>query len=100
MSKPIYMFDGWRLDTGRRTLTNPCGDYVKLTQTEHNIMEIFCSRPQQKIDRYEFATLDAGEQAICVYMTRLRKKLGDKERALVKSVRLKGYYFAAPVSIE
>jgi len=37
MPKSVYVFDGWRLDTGRRQLLSPSGVEVRLTSPHFSV---------------------------------------------------------------
>jgi DNA-binding response OmpR family regulator len=106
--KPIYHFDGWRLDVGRRRLYQPNGDEILLTSTSFDLLTLFCSRPQTVITRDEITNAVTPHRhrvslsrAVDVMVSRLRSRLnlvlGSED--LIVNVRHGGYYFTPPVYV-
>lgn len=105
---PVYIFDGWRLDTGRRTLTRPDGTRVSLTTREFDMMVAFCKSPQTTMPRASLM-IDSNDEAqviakrtVDVMIIRLRQKIETncKMPEIIRTIRHLGYYFAPPVTIE
>jgi two-component system, OmpR family, response regulator len=100
-----YAFDGWRLDSVRRTLRNPEGVLVELTSGEFDLLLVFAERPQQVLTRDQLLDLTRGKDAVVfdrsidVQVSRLRRKMeGDPQLpVLIKTVRSGGYVFCANV---
>jgi two-component system OmpR family response regulator len=95
-------FDGWRLDTLKRELTDPRGVVVDLSTGEYELLLAFLEAPQRVLTR-EFLldaarnrSIDAFDRSIDVQVSRLRRKLDGVEE-LIKTVRGAGYLFAADV---
>ena len=101
MSKLVYLFDDWRLDTGRRTLTNPQGEFVRLTPTEFDVLTILCQRPQEAVPRLALLQdRHVTDKAADVCMCRIKKKMGADAPTLIKTIRHKGFFLTAPVTAE
>jgi len=98
-----YRFSGWTLDAATRNLTAPDGVVVPLSGTEFRLLRIFLDHPNRVLTRDQLIDLmlsrDAApfDRAIDVQVSRLRHRLGEdaKEPAIIKTVRGKGYVFAA-----
>ena len=99
-----FEFDGWRLDAGRRSLTNPEGENCELTTAEFNLLLLLLERPGRVLSRDELMDLLKGhdwtplDRSIDGLVARLRKKIERGEvPQLLKTVRGVGYVFAAQV---
>jgi two-component system OmpR family response regulator len=100
------LFEGWRLDLGRRQLFDPEGQPRALTSAEFNIMAIFCRNPRKVLSRDDLLEMLHGRRAavfdrsIDVQISRLRHKLeaGVKDPRFIKTVRHGGYYFTPHVT--
>ncbi|HWK41550.1 MAG TPA: response regulator transcription factor [Croceibacterium sp.] len=99
-----YRFAGWRLDVERRTLRDPAGGAVPLSDGEFALLRSFVERPQRVLTRdqlLEYARgpdSDAFDRAIDTQVSRLRRKLRNRSRDdLIRTVRSEGYMFAAKV---
>lgn len=105
--RPVFHFDGWIFDTGRRVLFRPGGQEVSITSSDYEILEVFCLNPQQTVSRFsEFPMLDGrtfkiNNRALDVRINRLRAKIETDPRmpAIIKTVRHGGYFFACPVTV-
>ena len=98
-----FAFDGWRLDTLKRELTNPQGVVVDLSTGEYDLLLAFLEAPQRVLSR-DFLldaarnrTAEAFDRTIDVQVSRLRRKIGGPAD-LIKTVRGAGYMFTADVS--
>ena len=99
-----FEFDRWRLDAGRRSLTNPDGQNCELTTAEFNLLLLLLERPGRVLSRDELMDLLKGhdwtplDRSIDGLVARLRKKIERGEvPQFVKTVRGVGYVFAAQV---
>ena len=99
-----FAFDGWRLDAGRRSLTNPEAENCELTTAEFNLLLLLLERPGRVLSRDEIMDLLKGhdwsplDRSIDGLVARLRKKIERGEvPQFVKTVRGVGYVFAAQV---
>ncbi|WP_457588812.1 response regulator [Ensifer canadensis] len=98
-------FDGWTIDPLRRQLHDPSNARIALTTTEFDLLLAFCRNPRRVVTREELLSLThsglAGpiERSIDVHISRLRQKIETdaREPMLLKTVRLGGYIFTAPV---
>ncbi|GAA0602190.1 response regulator [Caenispirillum bisanense] len=103
--RATYDFDGWRLDTGRRLLTDPEGVNVPLTTGEFNLLATLAAQPQRVFTRDRL--LDAvsnrewspADRSIDVLIGRLRKKIehDPAQPRLLVTVRNVGYVFTPDV---
>ncbi len=101
----VYVFAGWRLDTGGRTLTDPEGRTVELTSGEFDLLLAFVERPQRVLSRDQLLDLTRGreslpfDRSIDVQVSRLRRKIEpDAVRPdYIKTVRSGGYMFTPTV---
>ena len=99
----VMAFAGWRLDRRRRELFDPEGAAIELSGAEHDLLVTFLENPQRVIGRERLLELsrarlaDASDRSIDVLVSRLRRKLGKDEAALIRTVRGVGYLFSADV---
>jgi DNA-binding response OmpR family regulator len=102
---PAVRFGGWRFDLAKRTLMSPRGKAVHLTAAEFQLLQAFVANANQVIGRDRLLELIAGRQwepydrTVDQHISRLRRKLekNPKRPELIKSVRGRGYLFAAQV---
>jgi two-component system OmpR family response regulator len=102
MSHPVYRFDGWVYDVGRRSLTDPRGAHVALTSREDSLIHVLCENPQRELSReFLIAQLHGGkdaygDRAVDVHITRLRAKIevNPKVPQMIKTIRRLGYWFS------
>ncbi|WP_088705403.1 response regulator [Rhizobium sp. R693] len=100
------VFDGWRLDLGRRRLTAPSGGDVPLTTGEFDMLLVFVRNAgrvlsrETLMDQTRNRNLEAFDRAIDAQIVRLRKKIevDPKAPALIQSVRGVGYVFTGRLS--
>jgi two-component system, OmpR family, response regulator len=104
----VYRFDGYRMDTVKRQVTDAQGAEIELTGTEFDLLRIFLERPGRVLSRETLldllhgrASVDPFDRTIDVSMSRLRRRFGDGGVfRLFKTVRNGGYQFAAHVERE
>jgi len=104
--KPVYEFDGWTFDMGRRELKDPESELCELTTAEFNLLNILVERPGRVLSRDELMDFLKGhdwtplDRSIDGLVARLRKKIerGNERPQLVKTVRGVGYAFAGQVT--
>ncbi len=97
----VFIFEGWRLDTAKRELTDPSGDDVPLTKGEFDLLSVFLSNPNRLLDRDTLMSRVHGrewtpfDRGIDVQIGRLRRKLGGNidQREFIRTVRGAGYMF-------
>lgn len=100
----VVAFDGWRLDRRRRELLDPSGADVDLSGAEHDLLVTFLENPQRVIGRERLLELsrsrlsDSSDRSIDVLVSRLRRKLGQEDAELIRTVRGVGYIFTATVT--
>jgi two-component system, OmpR family, response regulator len=100
-----FSFAGWRLDTTRRTLTDPGGREVQLSGAEYRLLAVLLAAGNRVLSRTQLAELLRGREAdpfdrsIDVRVSRLRQILGDDARApqIIKTVYGEGYVIGVPV---
>ena len=103
-----YRFAGWTLSTRDRELVNPDGARVITTSAEFDLLVALCQNPGVVLSREQLLELTHGgtagpiERTVDVHISRIRQKMepNPREPALVKTVRLGGYVFAAHVEVE
>lgn len=105
-SGATYAFDGWLLDPERRSLADPRGAPVDLSDGEYALLLAFLERPQRVLSRdqlLEFArgpNSEAYDRAIDTQVSRLRRKLRTRAGGeLVRTVRNEGYMFLPKVTL-
>ena len=107
-ARPVYTFDGWRLDTSSMDLFDPKGESVQLTSGEFKLLEAMVTRAGRVLQRDQLLDLvttndaPAFDRSIDVRVRRLRKKLGDATETpkLIKTIRNGGYVFVPKVTRE
>jgi two-component system, OmpR family, response regulator len=99
-----YRFSGWLLDSASRTLTDPAGADVPLTNGEYALLKAFLDAPQRVLSREQLLQLtrvhdDIFDRSIDVQVLRLRRKLDADRRAprMIRTERSVGYVFVAEV---
>jgi two-component system OmpR family response regulator len=96
-------FDGYQLDTVTRQLVRPDGTTVELSGTSYELLSLMANSSGHVVTRERISEVTRGcgslslERFIDVQISRLRSSLGDNARALIKTVRGKGYVMAASV---
>lgn len=102
--REILLFDGWTLDVDGRRLTDRSKSEVPLSSGEFALLTEFARRPQRVLSRERLMdwtrgdASDAFDRAIDVQLSRLRKKLSEREgNGLIKTIRGDGYLFSAEV---
>ncbi|HEX7873243.1 MAG TPA: response regulator [Sphingobium sp.] len=98
-------FAGWRIDLAARTLRDPAGTSVQLSDGEFRLLRAFVEHPGRVLTRDQllhFARGDDANQydrAIDVQLSRLRRKMGaDDGGEIIRTVRNEGYIFVPAVS--
>ncbi|MEM9385336.1 MAG: response regulator [Pseudomonadota bacterium] len=100
-----YRFADWSIDLDERTLIDPQGAVVVLSQGEFDLLSAFVRHPRRVLSRDQLLDWTRADhaapvdRAIDVQLSRLRRKLGDKPRdpQLIKTVRGGGYLLAVDV---
>ncbi|WP_428542388.1 response regulator [Rhodopila sp.] len=103
----VLVFEGWRLDVGRRQLFSPDGKSRPLTSGEFNILLVFCQHTRKVLSRDDLLELVHGraaavfDRSIDVQISRLRRKIETnlKDPAFIKTVRYGGYMFTPVVTL-
>jgi two-component system, OmpR family, response regulator len=101
----VLVFEGWRLDIGKRELHTPDGVLLPLTAGEFDLLAAFARHPQRVLNRDQLLDLTRGraagayDRAIDVQLSRLRRKMEADPEAptLIRTVRGGGYIFAPKV---
>jgi len=99
-----FRFAGWRMNVNVRTLNNPGGELVLLSDGEFRLLHAFVEHPRRVLTRDQLLDFARGEEsdhydrAIDVQVSRLRRKLGSQGgQDLIRTVRNEGYMFAPVV---
>lgn len=97
-------FAGWRLDIQERQLHDPAGQPLRLTTGEFALMRVFAMHPRRLLSRDRLQDLargpdtDSYDRAIDLAVSRLRRKLGERNpEPLIETVRGGGYRFLPKV---
>jgi two-component system OmpR family response regulator len=106
VSREIYRFGQWTLDTARRELELDNDILVPLSAGEYSLLLAFVKHAQRVLTRDQLLDLGKGRSAgpsdrsIDLQVSRLRRKIGDDARnpQVIKTVRGGGYIFTLPVS--
>jgi two-component system OmpR family response regulator len=100
-----YVFAGWHLDVDRRDLRDPGGIRIALSAGEFALLQVLVERPQRVLSRdqlLEFVrggTADVFDRAIDSQISRLRRKLNDRQAVeLIRTVRNEGYMLVPAVA--
>lgn len=98
-------FAGWRLDAEARSLRDPTGRPLPLSEGEHEFLAAFVARPKRILTREALLDLGRGldttsyDRAVDSALSRLRRKLAEGCPApLIETVRGVGYRFLPAVS--
>lgn len=100
--KPVIEKHNIKVDCSKRHATME-GNYIELTNTEFNILEMLIKSPGQAFSKEELTEYALGrkftayDRSIDVHISNLRNKLGDNDKGepIVKTVRGFGYLFNA-----
>ncbi len=100
-----YRFAGWEFNALARSLTDPQGQRVELSNGEFNLLLAFCEAPQRVLSRDQLLDLsrlhgdEIYDRSIDVQIFRLRRKISgdDESQKLIRTERGAGYVFAVPV---
>lgn len=100
-----FGFDGWTMDLGRRTLSDPGGSWIALTSHEFDLLAVFVQRPQTVLSRAQLLDLLHGrvsspfDRSIDTQVSRVRGKIEANPQSpqIIKTMRNEGYIFAAEV---
>src|ERR1700726_577260 len=95
-----YRFEGFTLQPQLRRVLNSSGELLDLTSAEFDLLHTLVARSGPMLSRED--VLDApshgdGDRSVDVLLSRIRRKLGDIEFQLIKTVRNGGYAFTARV---
>jgi two-component system, OmpR family, response regulator len=99
------VFEGWRLDLGKRQLRASDAALIALTAGEFDLLAAFATHPQRVLSREQLLDLTKGraagpfDRSIDVQLSRLRRKIeaDSTEPAIIKTVRSGGYLFTPKV---
>ncbi len=99
-------FAGWRIDPAGRTLADPSGAPVTLSDGEFALLRAFVEHPRRVLTRDQLLDYARGadsehyDRAIDVQVSRLRRKLAASaaEAELIRTVRNEGYLFVPAVT--
>lgn len=102
----LHCFSGWTIDLVGRTLADPTGALVSLSDSEFRLMRAFVEHPRRVLSRDQILDYATGQdselydRAIDVQVSRLRRRLSGHEGGgeLIRTVRNEGYMFVAVVT--
>ncbi len=100
-----FSFNGWRLDTVTRTLTDAAAKEVALSGAEYRLLAVLLGAGNRVLTRAQLTELlrgrdaDPFDRSIDVRVSRLRQILGDDARApqIIKTVYGEGYVVGVTV---
>jgi two-component system, OmpR family, response regulator len=100
-----FSFNGWRLDTVTRALTDAAGKEVALSGAEYRLLAVLLGAGNRVLTRAQLTELlrgrdaDPFDRSIDVRVSRLRQILGDDARApqIIKTVYGEGYVVGVTV---
>jgi two-component system OmpR family response regulator len=98
-----YRFDGFRLQPRLRQVVDASGGLLDLTSAEFDLLHALVAKSGRLLSReYLLDATNRGggdkfDRSVDVLLSRIRRKLGDIEFRLIKTVRNGGYVFTANV---
>src|ERR1700730_18514053 len=98
-----YRFEGFKLQPGLRRVVNSSGVLLDLTSAEFDLLYALVARSglmlsrEYLLDATNRGDGDAFDRSVDVLLSRIRRKLGDIEFQIIKTVRNGGYVFTAHV---
>ena len=98
-----YRFEGFKLQPGLRRVVNSSGGLLDLTSAEFDLLHALVARSGRMLSREYLLDVtnrgdgDVFDRSVDVLLSRVRRKLGDNEFELIKTVRNGGYVFTANV---
>jgi two-component system OmpR family response regulator len=98
-----YRFAGFKLQPGLRRVLDASDGLLDLTSAEFDLLHALVARSGRMLSREYLLDAtkrgdgDAFDRSVDVLLSRVRRKLGDIEFRLIKTVRNGGYIFAAQV---
>ena len=100
-----FGFEGWVLDVARRTLADPAGCDVPLSEAEWQLLAVLIRHPNKVLSRDQLldltrqGNLQVFDRSVDTQISRLRRKIeADPRRpSLIKTAWGNGYLFAAEV---
>lgn len=100
----VFHFGDFTLDPRLRKVSQEDGTQVDLTAAEFDLLKVFVERPGRLLSRDQLLDFTQGrgrgplDRSIDVLMSRLRRKLDDKQAGdIFKTVRNGGYQLTVPV---
>ncbi len=104
----VYKFDGWRVSTRHRRLTDAAGVETRLTAAEFNLLIAFLRSPKETLSREQLLLAtrmhdqEIYDRSVDVLILRLRRKL-ERDASSPKYIRTErgaGYIFDSDVQVE
>jgi len=98
-----YHFESFKLQPGLRRVFNASGELLDLTSAEFDLLHVLVARSGRMLSREYLLDVtkrgdgDSFDRSVDVLLSRIRRKLGDDDFRLIKTVRNGGYVFAAQV---
>jgi len=102
----MVRFAGWSFDVPARTLHDPSGKLITLSDGEFRLLRAFIEHPRRVLTRDQLLDFARGQdtefydRAIDVQISRLRRKLADSVDGaeLIRTIRSEGYMFVPSVT--
>jgi two-component system OmpR family response regulator len=98
-----YRFEGFRLQPALRRVVGSDGSLLELTAAEFELLHALVARSGRMLSRDYLLEItnrsdgDVFDRSVDVLLSRVRRKLGDSEFQIIKTVRNGGYVFTAQV---
>lgn len=95
-----YLFEGFRLLPDLRRVLGPDGEQLDLTSAEFELLHALVTRSGRLLSReylMDATGRQEGDRSVDVLLSRIRRKLGDADFQLIKTVRNAGYVFTGRV---
>ncbi|AOX99408.1 response regulator [Jeongeupia sp. USM3] len=106
-AEPRYLvFGDWKLDVLRRELLHADGSVEPISGTEYALLSLFLRHAHEVLDRDAISEITRHrennplDRGVDVQVSRLRQRLRDGQRELVRAVRNQGYMLCADVRRE
>jgi two-component system, OmpR family, response regulator len=102
----VVRFAGWRFDEMSRTLHDPGGKLITLSDGEFRLLRAFIEHPRRVLTRDQLLDFARGQdsefydRAIDVQISRLRRKLDESAEGaeLIRTIRGEGYMFVPSIT--
>ena len=101
---PNITFENWVLDTAQYQVFDKQGNSLNFTTGEFQLLQTLLHSAHRALSREQLfdhtrdGRFDSYDRAIDIQIARIRKKLGDADNTIIKTVRGIGYMYAGTIS--